>query len=186
MDKNETTSVKKVYSSGTSVSTLNSKILADKLTLCEEWSLSTDLKLPNRSTTGLRNFFSLYLNARYTKLDQRILAVSVRPDQSNVMIMLVYKTGSSQTYKNNLMKKVIGDNWINLKISQISGLYEIKIDSKLVYKKTNLTPKKWENVRLVIGNIDGKENNSTVVHYRNFEIKTCKTKGKKQRLKIRS
>ena len=84
--------MKQLYSSGSSVSTLSTDILAEKLTLCEEWSLSTDLKLPNRSTTELTNLFSLYVNTKKTKLDQRILAVSVQPDQSNVMLMLAYNT----------------------------------------------------------------------------------------------
>ena len=167
----------KVYSSGSLVSTLNTEILAKKVTLCKEWSLSTDLKFPNRSTTELRNFFSLHVNKKTEQLDQPILAVSVRPDQSNVMLMIAYNISSSQSYNYNLTKKVNAGNWINLKISQMSGSYEIKVDYELVYTKPNFG--KWKDVSLVTGNTYGTENILAIVHYRNFEINTCKPNGKK-------
>ena len=91
--------------------------------------------------------------------------------------MIAYNIGSSQNYTYNLSKKVIADNWINLKISQMNGSYEIKVDYELVYNKPNFG--KWKDVSLVTGNTYGKENILAIVHYRNFEINTCKPNGKK-------
>ena len=63
--KKETAKVKhEVYSSGSSVTTLSTKTLAENLTICEEWKLSIDLNLPNRSTTEWKNIFSLYFDNR--------------------------------------------------------------------------------------------------------------------------
>ena len=73
--------------------------------------------------------------------------------------------------------KISAGNWINLKISQMSGSYEIKVDYELVYTKPNFG--KWKDVSLVTGNTYGKENILAIVHYRNFEINTCKPNGKK-------
>ena len=96
--------------------------------------------------------------------------------------MIAYNADSSQTYKHNITKKVNAANWINLKISRLSGVYEIKVDYKLVYNKTNSLPTTWTNVNLVTGHTKGKENISTIVHYRDFKVNTvdniCKTKGK--------
>ena len=47
-----------IYSSGSSVRTLSAETLTKDLTIFDEWSLSVDLKLPNRSTTKWRKFFS--------------------------------------------------------------------------------------------------------------------------------
>ena len=87
--KKEITNVNhEVYSSGSSVTTLSTKTLAENLTICEEWKLSIDLKLPNRSTTERRNMFSLYVDKNTGQQDQHILAVSARPGQSNVLLMI--------------------------------------------------------------------------------------------------
>ena len=177
--KNEKSKVKhKAYSSGSSVTPLSTKTLAKNMTICEKWNLSIDLKLTSRSTTEWTNVFSLYVNQNTGKLDQRILEVSVRPDQSKLMLMLAYKIDTSQSYEYSIRKKVNEGNWINLKISQKSGVYEIMVDYKIVYNKTYVKPKLWRDVNLVTGNVNGKDNSSTIVHYRNFEIITCKTRGK--------
>ena len=103
-------------------------------------------------------------------------SVWIRPDQSSFMLMITYGFESNKNYTYNLTKKVSVGNWVNLKISQMNAVREIKIDYKLVYSKANYLPKSWINVNVIMGNT-GIENLSTVVHYRNFEISTCKTKG---------
>ena len=132
------------------------------------------MKLPNRSQTKWTNVFNVQVNETTDlKGDSIIPAVWVRPDQSNFMLMIAYKN-----YTYNITTKVHEGNWINLKISQANGVQTIKLDYELVHNKTNSVPKTWSNVNLVTGNTNGMEKLSTVVHYRNFEIKTCKTKGK--------
>ena len=103
--------------------------------------------------------------------------VSVRPDQSKLMLKLAYKIDTSQSYEHSIRKKVNAGNWINLKISQMNGRHEIKVDYELVYNKTNPVPKTWTSLSLVTGNAGKTESILTSVHYRNFEIDTCKTKG---------
>ena len=181
--KKETARAKhEVYSSGSSVTTLSTKTLAEDLTICEDWMLLIDLKLPNRSATDLRSIFGLYIDKNTGQQDQHILAASIRPDQSNVMLMIAYDMSTNQRLTYNITNKVNIDNWINLKISQMSGVYEIKVDYKLVYNKTNFAPTSWTNVKLITGKTSGKENTSIVALYQNFKINTCKTKSKKLRL----
>ena len=181
--KKETAKVKhEVYSSGSSVTTLSTKTLAEDLTICEEWKLSIDLKLPNRSTTEWRNIFVLYDDKSTGQLDQHSLAVSITSDQSRVTLLIVYRIHTSKISKYKIRRKVNSNNWINLKISQMSGVYEIKVDYKLVYNKTNFAPTSWTNVKLITGKTSGKENTSIVALYQNFKINTCKTKSKKLRL----
>ena len=189
-NKNETAKVKhEVYSSGSSVTTLSTKTLAENLTICEEWKLSIDLKLPNRSTTEWRNIFVLYDDKSTGQLDQHSLAVSITSDQSRVTLLIVYRIHTSKISKYKIRKKVNSNNWINLNLSQMKGVYEIKVDYKLVYNKSNLqkfAPTSRTNVKLVTGKVSGKpsgeENISIIVQYRNFKINTCKTTSKKLRL----
>ena len=181
--KKETTIVQhEVYSSSSSLTTLSTKTLAEDLTICDEWKLSIDLKLPNRSKTEWKNIFSLYVDKNTGQPDQHILAVSIRRVQSNIMLMINYDMSTNQRLTYNITNKVNVDNWINLKISQMSGVYEIKVDYKLVYNKTNFAPTTWTNVKLITGKTSGKENTSIVALYQNFKINTCNTKSKKFRL----
>ena len=168
-----------VYSSGSSVTKLSTEELAANQSICEEWSLSIDLKLHNRSSTQWTSIFSLnaYNNTRHQ--DQRILAVSIRQDQLSVMLMVSYDMHTNQSYTYTATKRVNIGNWINLKISQISGLYEVKLDHKLVYNKTNFAPTTWTNVNLITGSTNAKKNVLITTHYRNFKINTCETKSKK-------
>ena len=185
--KNETTKVEeKIYSSGLSVSTLSTDTLAKDIKICEEWNLSIDLKLPNRSTKDWIKVFSFQFNWHNTTTtgiigDLSIPAVWIRPDKSNLMLMIKYNIDTIQSYDYNLTKKVNKDNWINLKISQISGEYKVKIDYELVYNKTNSVPKTRTGVNLVTGTINEKKNISTIVYYRNFKITNinCEVKDKK-------
>ena len=181
--KKETTKVQhEVYSSGPSVTTLSTKTLAEDLTICEEWKLSIDLKLPNGSITEWRNIFGLYVDKSTGQLDQHSLAVSITSDQSRVTLLIVYRIHTSKISKYKIRKKVNSNNWINLNLSQMKGVYEIKVDYKLVYNKTNFAPTSWTNVKLITGKTSGKENTSIVALYQNFKINTCKTKSKKLRL----
>ena len=209
--KNETAKVNhEVYSSSSSVTRFSTKVisneqflnfkkirlallpndttevLADDLTICEEWNLSIDLKLPNRSTKEWKNIFSLYVDNSTgvrnwnvnRQLDQRVLAVSVRPYQSSVVLMVAYNIDTSQSYVYNITKKVHARNWINLKISQMSGVYKIKLDNELVYNK-NVSAQKVRNVHLLT---NGKDSISVKVYYRSFKIKTCKKRGKTEEM----
>ena len=180
MVKNETSKVnQKAYSSGPLVKTLNTEILSEDLTVCEEWSLSIDIKLPNRSIPKWKKVFSIQVNETVDfNGNSSIPTVWIRPDQSNIMLMIAYNTNNSQSYEYNITKKVNAGNWINLKLSQKSGLYEIMVDYKLVYNKTKFVPETWTTVNLVTGDINIKDNNSTIVHYRNFNFNTCKRRGK--------
>ena len=168
----------KAYSSSSSVTTLSTETLAEDLHICEDWNLSIDLKLPKRSMTEWRQIFGVQVNET-TDLTggSRIPTVWIRPDQSNIMLMLAYNINTNQSNTYNITKKVNAGNWINLKISQMNGRQEIKVDYELVYNNTNSVPKTWTSLSLVTGNAGKKENSSTSVHYRNFEIDTCKTKG---------
>ena len=159
--------------------TLSTEILAQDMTICEEWSLSIDLKLPNRSMTNLTNIFNAQVNGT-TDLTggSYIPTVSIRSDQSNVTFMITNNDDTEQKYTHIITKKLDVDNWINLKINQLNGVQEIKIDYELVYNKINHVPKTWTNVNLVTENNMENKNNSTFVLYRNFDIYTRKTKGK--------
>ena len=154
------------------------EILADDLTICEEWNLSIDLKLPNRSKTEWKTIFSLYADKKTGQLEHRVLAVSIRPDQSNVMLMIAYEVDASKIYGYNTTKKINPGNWINLKISQMSGVYKIKLDNELVYNK-NVSAQKVRNVHLLT---NGKNSISVKVYYRSFKIKTCKKRGKTEEM----
>ena len=175
---------RKVYSSGSSIKVLNTKILAKDLTICQQWNLFIDLKLPNRSTTEWENIFSVQvLETNDLTGGSRIPTVWVRPDKSNFMIMIAYNINTSQSNVYNITKKVNMGSWISLKISQTSDTQEIKIDYKTVYNKTSSVSKTWTLMNLVTGNTDGKENLSANVQYRNFEINTCEPKGKNKKYK---
>ena len=139
-----------------------------------------DLKLPSESTKS-SNIFSLYVNGNSGQSNERILALSIQPYQSTLMLMMTYSFNNSQSYIYEIRKKVNAGNWFNLKLSQLNGSYEINVDYELVYNRTNFTPKTWTSVILGIGNFNGNGNISTIVHYRNFKINTCKTKGKIQK-----
>ena len=105
----------------------------------------------------------------------------MRSDQLSVMLMVTFDLFTSQKYTYNLTKNVDAGNWINLKVSQMSGVHEIKVDYNLVYSKNvtkNFLPKMSINVNLVTGKIYGTKTTSIIVHYRNFKINTCRMKGK--------
>ena len=181
---------RKAYSSGSSVKKLGTEILAENLTICAEWNLSIDLKLPSRLGTEMRSIFSLYAKNNTGQLGQLVLTASIRPDQSNVELIIAYKLDDkspinssksrSQNNRYNITKKVNESNWIQLKISQMNEVYEINLDSELVFNKKIRAAKTWKNVKLVTGKAREKDKISTVVYYRSFKINTCKARGKSQ------
>ena len=155
------------------------------MTLCEEWILSIDLKLPNRSTTEWSRVLNLQFDGSYTEDVPSIPTVWIKSDKSDAIKLKTCQSFIDPDCKNNknnyfigTTKEVNADNWLNLKISQMSGIYEIKLDYKTVHKITKFVSKKSTNVNLLIGNTSGKESISTIVNYRNFKINTCKRKGK--------
>ena len=169
---------RKAFATGSAVTNLMTAVLAHDLTICEEWNLSIDLKLTNRSTSEWTKVFSVQvLETTDLTGESRIPDVWIRPDQSSFMLMIAYNINTNQSYVYNITKAVDAGNWINLKISQTNGIQEIKIDYELVYNKANTVSKTWTRMNLVTGNTNGNENLSTNLHYRNFEINTCKTKG---------
>ena len=170
-----------VFSFNSSVTTFSTKTLAKDLTMCEDWILSIDLELLNHSTTEWRNIFSLGVDKNNVKLDKRLLAVSIRSGQSNVMLRIANDMITNQSYEYKVTRRVNAGNWINIKISQMSGLYEIKVDYELVYSKTYFAQNVWSNVKLVTGKTYVNEKVLKVVNYRNFRMNTCKTKSKKLR-----
>ena len=177
--ENKTAKIKhETYSSGSSATTLRPNTLATRLTICEEWKLSIDLKLPNQSTTEWRQIFSLQVNGTNDPTaGSRISEVWIQSGPSSIMLMIAYDTDSNPNNTYNITTKLEVGNWINLKISQISEVYEIWVDYKLTYNKTISTPKPWTNVKLVTDSNYGTKNVSAVVHYRNFELNTCPKKG---------
>ena len=175
----------KTYASDSLVTTFSTEILSENMTICKEWKLSIDLKLPNRSTKEWRNIFVLYDDKSTGQLDQHSLAVSITSDQSRVTLLIVYRIHTSKVSKYKIRKKVNSNNWINLNLSQMKGVYEIKVDYKLIHNKFNFAPTTWTNVKLITGKTSGKENTSIVALYRNFKINTCKIKSKKLRLEKR-
>ena len=180
--KNETTETdesktEKVYSSGSSVMALGTQPVYTGFMICEDWALSVDLKLTNQSTTKWRKVFSLQ-NDGSSNLPHgsRIPAVWVRPDQSNVMLMVAYSIKTNPTFTFNITTKFNTGNWINLKISQINGIYEVKVDYRPVYRVSSSIYNTWNKVNLAIGDTYGTLHLSAVGYYRNFDIITCKRK----------
>ena len=134
--------------------------------------------MPNRSRKERRNIFSLYSYNHLAHLDQRDLSVSIRPNQSKVVLMITYKSHIFQAYK-YINKKVHASNWINLKLYQTSNLFEIRLDNELVYNKKIIVPKVWKHVNLVTGSTNKSSNLSTIVYFRNFNLNISKKTGKK-------
>ena len=171
------TSKNKVFSSGPSVSKIvETKTLKKGLTLCEDWDLSIDLKLPSQSTLNWKNVFSLQVEGTADqKPGSRVPAVFIQKGKAQVQLQVSYTpfgTKSNHLFNFPTFIKFNTGNWINLKISQNNKAYEIKFDDKLVHTEMNSSPQVWSNVKVVIGNTYG--NYLTALgEYRNFEIYSC-------------
>ena len=164
------------------------------LMICEDWSLTIDLKLTNQSTAQwinilrLQNFSLKSENHReFWSADptakSRVLSVWVRPDQTNVMLMVASRFTQNSNLTFNITTKFNTGNWINLQMSLIHGVYEIKVDYKQVYNisyiSTNSVLRKRRIINLVMGNNNGTRNISAIGYYRNFDIISCQSKIKK-------
>ena len=142
--------------------------------MCTDWSLSIDLKLSNQSTTKWSNILSLQAKGSASMTaDFHIPAVWIRPNQKNVMLMVAYNLDTNPHYAFNITTRFNTGNWINLQMTQINGVFEIKVDYKKVYSIANSMPKKWRNVDLVTGNTNGTRYVLPIGYYRNFDIITC-------------
>ena len=165
----------KVFSSGPSVSKIvETKTLKKGLTLCEDWDLSIDLKLPSQSTSKWGNIFGLQVEGTANeKPGSRVPAVFTQKSVEHVKLHVSYTPlGAESNHIYVIPNRFDTGNWINLKISQNNKAYEIKFDDKLVHTEMNSSPQVWSNVKVVIGNTYG--NYSTALgEYRNFEIYSC-------------
>ena len=62
-------------------------------------------------------------------------------------------------------------NWINVRVSQINGVYEYKVDGKVLHTAVNSNPHTWKNVKVIMGNRYGKASVKTALgEYRNFRV----------------
>ena len=84
--------------------------------------------------------------------------------------MIAYNLGTNPSYTYTIKTTFSSNKWINLRINQIDGVYETKIDNKLTHRTTNDKPKRYANVKIITG--------SYYAQYRNFEINTCYSKGR--------
>ena len=147
------------------------------------------MKLPTQSfSTNWKNIFGLQVNGTQD-----------REPGSRIPSVYIFSHGSAELYftpndkmdgfshairqNNNLYYATIGlnldtNNWINLKISQSNGVFEIRLNDQLVRWGTNINPKVWTNVDVVMGNTYGNQWESATGEYRNFEITSFSSKSK--------
>ena len=86
-------SSKSSYSSGPSAETISTQTLASGLTICEDWNISVDLKLPSQfaptckwQTCGWPNIFSLQVNGTIDgEMGSRIPAVWIIPYKQDLI-----------------------------------------------------------------------------------------------------
>ena len=155
------------YSSGSLITALDTKTLDTNLFICENWVVSIDLKLTEQSTTKWSNIFSLQLNSSV-----EILALWVRPNQSHLALLVDYNLNNTIKHSFNASIKFNIDNWLNVRVSQVNEVFEIKVDYRQVHNITNFTAETWRYVNIVTGNINETEI-LAVAQYRNFDIVTC-------------
>ena len=69
------------------------------------------------------------------------------------------------------------DNWVNVKLNQKDGVFEYKVNDKLVHTKVNSNPQTWKNVKVVMGNrYANAAYTAAIGEYRNFRIITPSSK----------
>ena len=155
---------------------LSTNTLDTNIIMCEDWVFSIDLKLTKQSAANWRSVLSFQVLSSQPEVisnGTRMLAVLIRQDESNFMLMVddkIHNNTSSYTY--NITENF--NNWINLKISQTNGVYEIRVDYKQVYNIPNSISNTWYKASLVPRNETGFI--PVVGHYRNFDIITCPRK----------
>ena len=153
------------------------EILATGLTICEDWKLSVDLKLPSQPTPYWLNVFGVQVwSAIYGTPGAFIPAVWILKNQKEIYLHICNAVVDNHNYCFNTQTKWNTGNWINLKLSQINGIYEIRVDNKLQHKVTNTQPRTWNNVSVVIGNSYASKKGKykpAVGEYQNFELDPC-------------
>ena len=126
--------------------------------------------MPTQSTSLWKNIFGIQVEGvgEYnTSPEARIPSIWIRQGLANVMISIEYVTANYY----HITTKFNTGNWINLKISQIGGITTIKVDNQLVNKQINSNPQKWANVKVVMGNVYGRNDWLPAEgEFRNFEI----------------
>ena len=153
----------------------SNKVLATGLTICEDWKLSVDLKLPNQLTDKWLNVFGIQVaTARDSTYGGRIPAIWINAKKQDIYLHICNSMNNQLNVCYNTKTKWNTGKWINLKLSQTNGLYEIRVENKLVHQVVNQTPRMWNNVKVVAGNT---YNNNRFVpasgQYRDFKMKTC-------------
>ena len=83
--------------------------------------------------------------------------------------------GSNANYHFNIDEsdqKYNTGNWVNVKLSQINGVYEYKINGNVLHTAVNSNPQTWNNVKVVIGNTYDHVacKHAVVGEYRKFQI----------------
>ena len=119
----------KVFSSGPSVSKIvETKTLTKGLTLCEDWDLTIDLKLPSQSTIKWGNIFGLQVEGTANeKPGSRVPAVFTQKDAAHVKLHVSYTSLGTESNHFYVINYVIPNrfdtgNWINLKIREQQAL----------------------------------------------------------------
>ena len=181
-----------IFSSGPSVTKIESKTLATGLTLCNDWEISIDLKLSLNPVNKMKTktIFSLQVKGvNYPEKGSRIPSLFImkgrdyialwaslrgRPDST---VAIIYGFGQNHNGPNPeyFETKV----WYNFKLSRINGRMDMKINNKIVKRRDNIQYKSWDNVDLVMGSTSSNSNEYVPAQgeYRNFEIKSCQIKG---------
>ena len=182
-------SSKSYYSSGPSAETISTQTLASRLTICEDWNISVDLKLPSQfaptctwSTCEWPNIFSLQVNGTIDgEMGSRIPAVWIIPYKQDLIWIGISTQIGDEYGKWSQTPEIKTDQWVNLKISQRKDqatnewIFEVKLDNKQVYSISNSNPQNWSNVNVIMGNMYEKnESESAKGEYRSFELSSCK------------
>ena len=175
-----------VYSSGSSVYTITTKVLKTGIKLCKNWDLTIDLKIPNQPIKHWTNIFGIQQeNSVNMQTGSRLPALQIHEKHKihgnaflkhSLYLNIASEIGNDPNYEFELIKWD-PDRWTNLKISQISGLFKIEIDGKEYKKVQNPTPKEWNNVKIVMGNLylpsKGWYYTASKGEYKNFKLRTC-------------
>ena len=150
------------------------------MAICENWDLSIDLKLPFQNPGEWINVFGVTIknpDKENPALNgQSLPAVWIHPSSSqlglNLRVSYWYTEVGSKYHPHDILTNYDWDSWINLKVSQTEGMYEVKVDDVSVHTISNSNTQAWENVKIVMGNTNGWYI-SAIGEYRNFEFRSC-------------
>ena len=174
----------RIFWSG-SWSTIEPKTLATGLRLCDDWDLSIDLKLFMRPSNRNRekNIFGLKVKGKTDLFPgSRLPSLFIKQGLNYIRLYASLITSSSESLVYGKQGNALATGkWHNLKLSQIDGLYVMKVNNKIVNLRSNTESQTWNNVELVMGDTYGKPNYASAVgEYRKFEIKSCQKKSTTQ------